>query len=266
MGLMNGPRLAAIGGGGWLGGALLRAALSAGAIDAAGTTITSRKGAVAGFEAFPGIRVTADNAAAAASADVILMAVRPQDLGAVPLDLSGKLLLSVMAMVPMAALEQRFGARRIIRSMPNAAAERGLSFTPLLASASVTDEDRRLAEVFFGASGHAEWVTTEDQLDYLTGLTGAGPAFLAKLAAAMEADAIGRGLPEGIARRAVMQLLKGAAGDLAGDRPPSEIVEIFLDYRGTTAAGLVAMEETGLARMVRAMLQAAEDRARAPAS
>lgn len=256
------PRLAAIGGGGWLGSALVRGALSAGVIDAARTVITSRRGAIAGFEAFPAVAVTADNIAAAASADVVLLAVRPEDLDAVPLDLSGKLLLSVMAMVPMEALERRFGARRIIRTMPNAAAERGLSFTPLFASPEVTAEDRAWAEAFFGASGLAEWVEAEDQLDYLTGLTGSGPAFFARLAAAMEEDARARGLPEALAGRAIAQLLKGAAGELAGDRSPAGIVDIFLDYRGTTAAGLIAMEKTGLARMVRAMLGAAEEKAR----
>lgn len=254
-------RLAALGGGGWLGGALVRAALEKGVFRPEATTITSRKGAVTGFDAFPGIRVTADNPMAARDADVVLLTVRPQDLDALSLDLSGKLVLSVMAMVPMDDLKRRFGAERIIRAMPNAAAERGLSYTPLVASADIGEQERQLAVGFFAASGLAEWVPTEDTLDYLTGLTGSGPAFFAALAAAMEADAISQGLDAAQAGRAIRQLLKGAAPELAGERSPEALVDIFMDYRGTTAAGLAAMRENGLGDMVRAMLDAAQRKA-----
>lgn len=258
---MDAPRFAALGGGGWLGGALMRAALSQGVIDASTTTVTSRRGSIEGYGGFPGVTVTADNSAAASAADVVLLTVRPQDLDALSLDLSGTLVLSVMAMVPMADLAARFNAKRIIRAMPNAAAERGLSFTPVLASGDATDTDRAFATRFFAASGEVALVETEDQLDYLTGLTGCGPAFFASLAAEMERDAVNRGVDPALASRAIRQLLKGAAGDLAGDRSAAEITEIFLGYRGTTAAGLRAMEANGLSGMVRAMLDAAEKKA-----
>ncbi len=261
MGVTQPVRLAAIGGGGWLGGALLRAALDRQVITAENTVITSRRATSVGFEAYRGLRLTADNAAAAAEADIVLLAVRPQDLQTMSLDLRGKLVLSVMAMVPLDTLHARFGAIRMVRAMPNAAAERSLSYTPLLGTGDLSAEDRAFVERFFAASGLAEWVSTERQLDYLTGLTGSGPAFFAALAAAMEKDAILHGLPEAMAGRAIMQLLKGAAGELSGSRTPRELVDIFLGYEGTTAAGLAAMAENGLAGMVRAMLEKAAEKA-----
>lgn len=258
---MEGPRFLAVGGGGWLGGALVRAALRERVIDPACTTVTSRRGSVEGYGAYPAVAMTADSTTAAEQADVVLLTVRPQDIDALSLDLSGKLVLSVMAMVPMADLATRFGAKRIIRAMPNAAAERDLSFTPLIASAGASEADRAFAGRFFAASGEVATVGSEDQLDYLTGLTGSGPAFFAGLAAQMERDAIARGLDPALAGRAIRQLLKGAAGDLSGTRSPSEITEIFVGYEGTTAAGLRAMQANGLGEMVRAMLDAAERKA-----
>lgn len=261
---MAGWRLAAIGGTGWLGGALVRAAIEAGVIGASGTTITSRSGRRTGFEAYPGLSFTHDNRAAAGGADAVLLTVRPQDLEGIDLDLSDKLVISVMAMVPAAELTRRFGARRIIRAMPNAAAARGLSYSPYLVSEGATDGDTAFAHAFLAASGLAERVAGEAELDYLTGLTGSGPAFFAALAAAMERDAVSRGLPPDQARRAILQLVRGAALELAAAPSMQALVDVFLGYEGTTAAGLRAAEAEGLDGLVRSMLAAAENKAAGP--
>lgn len=263
MGLMEGPRLAAIGGTGWLGGGLVRAALHSGVISATRTTVTSRNQRRDGFEAFPALSFTSDNAEAAAEADIVLLAVRPQDLDAIKLDLPGKLVISVMALVPMAELHQRFGTERVIRAMPNAAAAQGLSYSPYLVSDGATEEDAAFANAFLAASGLAERVASEAMLDYLTGLTGSGPAFFATLASAMERDAVAWGLPPEMARRAITQLVKGAATALAdAGTSMQSLVEVFLDYEGTTAAGIRAAEAHGLDGLVHAMLAAAESKAR----
>lgn len=254
--------LGAIGGAGWLGAALLRAALRKGILAASSVWISSRSGQFAGFEPWRGIHATQDNAALAAASDIILLTVRPQDIGTLDLDLSGKLVFSVMAMVDMEMLHQRFGATRIVRAMPNAAAEQCLSFTPLLFSEACTGEDRALATAFFEASGEVAEVRSEDELAYFTGLTGSGPAFLAAFADAMITDATKQGVSPDIADRAVRQLLRGGVGLLV-DAPtsPASMVETFMDYRGTTAAGLKAMEDSGLKAVVASGLAAARKRA-----
>ncbi len=255
-------RFGAIGGTGWLGSALLAAALKQGVIDETATTVSTRSGRRGSLAPFAGLTFTTDNHALAETADIILLTVRPQDIASLSLDLSGKLVLSVMAMVPMAALQARFGKARYVRAMPNAAAEQGLSFTPLLAGETVTQADLAIARSFFKASGEVEEVRDEAFLDYFTGLTGSGPAFFANLAAAMERDAVKRGLPPETASRAVKQLLKGAASSLTADQTTMRgLVDTFLEYQGTTAAGLKAMETAGLEPMVRAMLAAAEAKA-----
>lgn len=257
-------RLGIIGGGGWLGKALLLAALADGVIAGEALIVSSRGGAVAGFEPWPGVRQTNSNAELADDADVVVLSVRPQDLDAIALDLSGKLVISVMAMVSLDDLATRFKARRIIRAMPNAAAEKRLSFTPWLASSDATDADCAFADRFFNASGQAQRITTEAELDYFTALTGSGPAFLAAFADAMISDAVISGIGRDIAERAVRQLFLGGSALMAGSKQtPAEIVQTFLDYAGTTAAGLEAMAAADIRTPIARGLTAAAAKAAA---
>ena len=163
-----------------------------------------------------------------------------------------------MAGVTLAELQERHNTGRVVRALPNAAAEVGKSYTPWTASTRITEDDRSVVRTIFESCGIQDEVPGERDIDYLTGLTGSGPAFPALLAAAMLKDALGRGLPPAIAHRAVRAVIAGAAGLLEQkDQAPAEIVEAFLDYRGTTAAGIEAMRKAGFDRAVSAGLAAA---------
>ncbi|HVK91774.1 MAG TPA: pyrroline-5-carboxylate reductase dimerization domain-containing protein, partial [Mycoplana sp.] len=201
-----------------------------------------RSGHVAGFDAWPGIGTTTDNAELVEASDVVMLCVRPHDLSGIEIDLTDKFVVSVVAGVTAEALARGFGARRIVRAMPNACAEQGLSFTPWFATDSVTDDEADFIFRFFSASGRAHGITAEAQLDYFTALTGSGPAFPALFADAMIRHAIGAGIDPETAEAAVRQLFLGAGVFMAGTQTtPSELVDTFLEYRGTTAAGLSAM-------------------------
>lgn len=103
-----------------------------------------------------------------------------------------------------------------------------------------------------------------EQLTYMAGLIGSGPAFAAMLADAPITHAIHRGLEKAFAVDAVQTLLEGA-GQLIGSRPstPAEIVEQFVAYRGTTTAALEAMRDAGFAVAIAAGVEAAERRGNA---
>ena len=254
--------LGIIGGAGWLAGALLRPALTKGAIRAEDVILSSRRPQVASFEPSPQIRTTTDNAELARQSDVVILSVRPEDLGGVEADLSGKLVISVMARIPMAEIAKRFGCRRMIRAMPNASAEQAQSFTPWHASPEVTAEDKTFVSSFFGASGIAREVPNEPDIDYFTGLTGSGFAFPALMARAMIEHAIDNGVAPDLADVAVRQLMLGAGVYVSQSRESAaEIVRTFVDYGGTTAAGLTAMIDRGSDAVVKAGLDAAWQRA-----
>ena len=247
-----------VGGNGWIGRSIGRAMLRSGFVDPAALVLSSRSGLATGYAEWPGIRATSDNGELAQRADVIVLAVRPDQFASVRIDASGKLVVSVMAGVPVAALSAATKAGRIVRAMPNAAAEIGRSYTPWYAAA-VSSDDKRLVQGLCETFGSADEVPREADIDYLTGLTGSGPAFPALLASAMLSHALAQGLAPDVARRAVTGVVAGA-GQLVAEQgePPDMIVRRFMDYRGTTAAGLRAMMDRGFQEAVHAGLTAAE--------
>ncbi|MBD9374377.1 NAD(P)-binding domain-containing protein [Rhizobium sp. ARZ01] len=250
-----------VGGGGWLAGALLRPALAGGIVRPERLILSSRSGDVSGFDVWPRVRMTTDNAELVAESDVVMLCVRPHDLADITLDLTDKLLVSVVAGVTAEALARNFGARRIVRAMPNACAEQRLSFTPWFATDNVPDHELDFVFRFFSASGRAHGITDETQLDYFTALTGSGPAFPALFADAMIRHAIGAGIDPDVADAAVRQLFLGAGVLMAqSETTPAGLVDVFLEYQGTTAAGLTAMIESDVAAPIFKGLSAARRR------
>lgn len=254
--------LGVIGGGGWLAGALLRPVLADRLVRPADLVLSSRSGNISGFEAWPGVHMTTDNAVLVDACDTVLLSIRPSDLDDLDVDLRGRFVLSVMAGVTVEEIADRFGARRIVRAMPNACAEQRLSFTPWCATDDVREAETEFARRFFSASGKAHFITDEHELDYFTALTGSGAAFPALMADAMIRHAIESGIGPETADIAVRQLFLGAATQMASVRDtPADIVELFMEYRGTTAAGLAAMIDADLAHAVFVGLTAARRRA-----
>jgi pyrroline-5-carboxylate reductase len=254
---MNGT-VGIIGGGGWLGGAIAERGLSAGVLSASSLIVSGRSSRGDRFAQWPEVTWTSDNAELARRSEIVILSVRPQQFKEVSLDLHGKLAISVMAGVSMATLQRRLNSGRVVRTMPNAAAEIGRSYTPWVASERVTSADRAFVTALFSSCGGQDEVETERQLDYLTGLSGSGPAFPALLAKAMLQHAQESGIPEHVATKAVRGVICGATPLMDKDPfDPTGTVETFIAYQGTTAAGLSAMIEAGLPDSVSSGLTAA---------
>ncbi|WHO75320.1 pyrroline-5-carboxylate reductase [Rhizobium sp. BT03] len=248
-------RIGIIGGGGWLGGAIAGSMLDAGLVEPRNLSLSYRSEQPARF---PNAFWTADNQALADRSDVILLSVRPDDWHPLDIDASGKLVISVMAGIRLAALSKRHKTSRVVRALPNAAAEVAKSYTPWIGARDVTESDREIVRAIFKACGSEDEVARESDIDYLTGLSGSGPAFPALLAAAMMRDAVARGLPAEIARRAVNMVMSGAGRLLESrDESPDDVVRTFLGYRGTTAAAIEGMRAAGFDASVAEGLSAA---------
>lgn len=247
-----------IGGAGWLGRSIAHSALRRGFISPARLILSGRTQSPA-LAGWPEVRIASSNQELADQADMVLLSVRPEQFPGVQMKASDKLVVSVMAGVPARAIAAQTGARRVVRAMPNAAAEIESSFTPWFAVAGATSADKSLVQRLFETCGVAEEVPTESDLDYLTGFSGMGPAFPALLAQAMLDHAIARGIEEGTARRAVEGVVIGAARLLAQpNRSAGEIIEALMSYRGVTAAALEAMTAGGFVKAVHAGLSSAE--------
>jgi pyrroline-5-carboxylate reductase len=244
-----------IGANGWLGRSFASALVDTGVVEAGCLTLSYRSGKP---QILPQAKWTTDNRQLVDRSDIVIVSVRPQDFPAVEVTAAGKLVVSVMAGITLAELARRFGSDRVVRALPNAGAEVGKSYTPWVASDAVTHEDRQALSRIIEACGTADEVFREDDIDYFTGMTGSGPAFPALLAAAMMEDAVGRGIDPEVAHRAVNAVLVGT-GRLVESRGenPRDLVQVFLDYQGTTAAAIRAMQAGGFNASVSHGLQAA---------
>ncbi len=111
--------------------------------------------------------------------DVVIFSVKPQDFaactGAITIDLSKKLILSIMAGVTLKSLKENLKAARIVRSMPNLPLQVGAGFTAWTCAPEVTEKS--LVKEIFSCFGKEIEVTEESKLDKITALSGSGPAY-----------------------------------------------------------------------------------------
>ena len=130
-----------------------------------------------------GINVTTDNGEAARGADVLVLSVKPQVMGRVLPELRGRvdgvrLIVSIVAGVPVKVIADSLLNVRVVRSMPNTPGQIGQGITVWTASPEVADEQRRQAEVLLGALGEHIYAEEERFLDMATALSGSGPAYV----------------------------------------------------------------------------------------
>jgi pyrroline-5-carboxylate reductase len=216
------------------------------------------------------VRVFADNAAAVERADVVILAVKPQDVAAALAEVSGALraqksiLLSVAAGVRVSALRHAIGETvPIVRAMPNRPALVGAGVTGLFTPDDVRPHVRGTAEAVLRAVGDVVWVRSEDELDVVTALSGSGPAYYFLLTELMIQAAVDLGLDPAAARTLAVRTLQGS-GQLAAtsDGDLARLRAEVTSRGGTTEAAVRAYEDAGLRAIVARALGAATQRAR----
>lgn len=255
--------LGIIGATGWLGQALGLGLLEGGLWPAGGLILLNRSGPGPAYTAHQGVTWARDADDLSARADVIVLSVRPEDFPLPGLDARGKLVISFMAGWTMAQLAGALPEARIVRAMPNGGASTRASYTPWIAG-DLPEADVALTRRLLSAIGTEDRLANEDQIDYLTALSGSGAAYPALMAQAMLMDARARGLPETVARRAVEAVICDSPALLKGrvETAPA-LLDAYRSYRGITAAGLDAAEEAGFSRTLAAALKAATAKAKA---
>jgi pyrroline-5-carboxylate reductase len=215
-----------------------------------------------------GVRASADNAGAVAGAEVVILAVKPQQMRAVALALSPHLavskplVISVAAGIPHAALARWFGAQvPVVRTMPNRPALNGFGATGLYAPPGIGAANRALAESIMAAVSATVWVEHESQMDTVTALSGSGPAYFFLFMEALEAAAHERGLPNEVAHKLTLETAFGAA-QMARQSSESlaALREQVTSKGGTTAAALDVLDAAGLRAIVAHAVAAADRR------
>jgi pyrroline-5-carboxylate reductase len=217
-----------------------------------------------------GVQATPDNAAAIEQASLIVLAVKPQLAESVLTPLrpllqrTRPLIVSVAAGIRLTSLETWCGSGvPVVRSMPNRPALVGAGATGLFAPEHVDSTHRVAAERVMRAVGEVVWVSTEDDLDVVTALSGSGPAYFFLLAELMAQAASDLGLDPVAARRLAAATLHGAGqlvnssdGDLA--RLRAEVTS----KKGTTEAAIKSLDAEDFRGIVARALEAATRRSR----
>jgi homoserine dehydrogenase len=223
--------------------------LAGGVVSAETLVFANRSGRVAGFEAWPGLRVVTTPQALADGCEMLLLAIPPAELPRLRLHVPDLPVMSVMAGATVGQLARHTGSRRILRAMSSPAAESGLAFSPVFAAPEATAADRAMAARLLGACGAVVFVDAEAQIDQFTALTGPVPGFVAFFARCMVDHATRSGIAPDVADRAVRQLFLAAGKALAeGGMTPAEHVRAMIDYAGVTAAGLTCSRKAASAR------------------
>ncbi|MEV7420317.1 pyrroline-5-carboxylate reductase [Streptomyces sp. NPDC089919] len=212
------------------------------------------------------------NAEAAKRADILILTVKPQDMGKLLEELAphvpaGRLVISGAAGVPTSFFEERLApGTPVVRVMTNTPALVDEAMSVISAGSHATAEHLAHAEEIFGGVGKTLRVP-ESQQDAATALSGSGPAYFYYLVEAMTDAGILLGLPRAQAHDLIVQAAIGAAVMLrdSGEHPV-KLREAVTSPAGTTINAIVELERHGVRAALIAALEAARDRSRELAS
>jgi pyrroline-5-carboxylate reductase len=214
-----------------------------------------------------GIRTVRSPAEAGPPPRLAILGFKPQQLAEVAPQLapylsSKTVLVSLLAGANCATLRSRFpGAAAIIRAMPNlpVSVRRGVV---ALHSDDADQAARAVAEPVMAALGLAFWAADEAAFGVAGGISGSGPAYVARFIAALEIISLERGLDPVLARAIAVETVFGTAWLAAGgSEPMTELAGRVASPKGTTEAGLAVLDsDQGMAALVRKTVAAAEER------
>jgi pyrroline-5-carboxylate reductase len=235
---------------GTMGEAIVRGLLHSGRLKASQIFATDRRAeVVTALREKHGIRATSSNVEACRAAEVVVVCVKPHEVGAVVsapdtrAALEGKLVISIAAGVRLEQLAGWLPKSHVIRAMPNTPCLIGEGMTVIARGPSVNDAQATLATEIFKCVGRC--LETEDKLmDAVTSLNGSGPAFAYIILEALTDGGVRMGLRRDTAVQIAAQMFQGAARMvLETGMHPAALKDQVTTPAGCTIAGLLIMED-----------------------
>jgi pyrroline-5-carboxylate reductase len=213
-----------------------------------------------------GAKSTSDNKEVIQNCDIIVLAVKPQNMDDVTAEIgdlisNDKTVVSIAAGITLSYLSSRLKTSKIIRVMPNTPALVQEGISVLSMCECIHDKEMGIIRGIFMSIGKV-LVLPEKYMDAVTALSGSGPAFIALFAESMIEAGIAAGLSRDIAGELAIQTLIGTAKLLETGMPPDRLREMVTSPGGTTAAGLKVFEERGFRNTVTAVIEAATNRSK----
>jgi pyrroline-5-carboxylate reductase len=255
-------------GGGNMAGAIIGGLLRDGFDGKAISVIEPLDAARAQLSKHAGVSTVTSLAELAAIGDVIVLAVKPQQMRAALEPLAARLqdqvILSIAAGLRVTDLARWLGGyTRIVRCMPNTPALIGAGITAACAPAGLAADKRAGIERILKAIGKVVWVDDEAQLDAVTAVSGSGPAYVFYFMEAMRDAATGLGLTPATAAELTLETVLGAARlAAAGSDDVAVLRERVTSKGGTTEAALKSMHADKVKESIMRAVNAANDRSR----
>ncbi len=257
------PCIGIIGGTGQLGRAIALGLLGHGTVEASQLWISSRDDNQAVFSPYPEVKITHENQELVDACQIIILSVPPHLFPTVTINAENHLVISVMAGITIEKIQEATKSHRVVRAMSSPAANRSLAYSPWCPSEDLSNEDKAFTHAVFSACGETDEVPDENQIDLFTAMTGPVPGFVAYFADAMINYAVGQGIHQKIADKAIRQLFYASGTIFSHEAAtPKDYVTEMVDYGGTTAAGLQKMKSSPLASLIEQGLAAAYQKAK----
>ena len=199
-----------------------------------------------------GVRSDQDNQVAAQGADLVVLAIKPQDLPSVFKQLHQKLdpgqtALSIVAGAKMSTLTQGLGHPSIVRVMPNTPAQIGEGMSLWTCSEQVDENKRDLVRSVLATVGRELYVDDEKYLDMATALSASGPAYVFLFIEALIDAGVYVGLPRDMATTLALQTVYGSTKlVMETGQHPAQLKDMVVSPGGTTAEGLQVLERAGV--------------------
>ena len=215
-----------------------------------------------------GVAMMNSNRLAGEKSDVVLLAIKPQDLATVMAELNGQLkssqlVLSIIAGARINTLCLGLNHSSLVRTMPNTPAQIGEGISVWTATAEVGRQQKEWSSSILGTMGKEIYIDDEKYIDMATAVSGSGPAYFFLFVESLIDAAVNLGLPHDIARELVLYTMLGSGYFLQrSDKEPAELRRMVTSPGGTTAEALLQLEKGGFSDLVMQAVRAAYNKAK----
>lgn len=212
-----------------------------------------------------GVRASADLAAGIAHSEIIVLAVKPQQLHELALQvaplLTGQMIISIAAGIRAMDLARWLGTENIVRAMPNTPALIRSGITGLYPLPAVSATHHHDAQTIMSAVGNTLWLDSEAMMDAVTAVSGSGPAYVFYFIEAMQQAAVELGFSQQDARRLVLDTFMGATKLAeASNEDASTLRSQVTSKNGTTERAILSMQSDQLQQHIIKAVHAAATR------
>jgi pyrroline-5-carboxylate reductase len=214
------------------------------------------------------VYTTKDNLEATSKGNIIILAIKPQNLDEIMAELKGRfnanqLVLSIIAGKSLGTLKRGLEHRAIVRVMPNTPAMIGMGMTVWMATEEVTEEQRTSISSILKVMGKEHYVKDEQGIDMATAISGSGPAYVFLFIESLIDAAVDIGLSPDVAQQLAFQTVAGSVQYAAkSDKKLAQLRKLVTSPGGTTAEALKVFENGNFREVVKQAVAAAYKQAK----